>query len=167
MALAYHDPLTGLPNRRLFKEHLNQALLQAKRKEKQLSLLYLDIDNFKHINDTMGHDIGDQFLQQFANRIRGCLREMDTFARMSGDEFTILLPYFESSDNVELVAQRIFNSLKEPWNVEQYQFTASVSMGIVIYPQDGIDSKSLLKHVDIALYQVKNRGRNGYQFYKT
>jgi diguanylate cyclase (GGDEF)-like protein/PAS domain S-box-containing protein len=165
-ALAYHDPLTGLPNRRLFKEHLNHALLQAKRTSKPLALFYLDIDDFKLINDTMGHDIGDQFLQNFAGRVKGCLREVDTFARMGGDEFTILLPYVEAADHVEIVAKRIFDMLQEPWVLEQHQFSSTVSMGIVVCPEDGADSKILLKKVDKALYQVKETGRNGYQFYQ-
>jgi diguanylate cyclase (GGDEF)-like protein/PAS domain S-box-containing protein len=166
VALAYHDPLTGLPNRRLFKELLSQALSQAKRTGKELALLYLDIDDFKQINDTMGHDIGDQFLQEFANRVRGCLREIDTFARMGGDEFTILLPSFEARDNVEMVAKRIFRSLEKPWNLEQHQFKATISMGIVMYPEDGTELTGLLKQVDKALYQVKGTGRNRYQFYQ-
>lgn len=166
LALAYHDPLTGLPNRRLFKEHLTQALSQARRTGKPLALLYLDIDDFKYINDTMGHDVGDQFLVEFAKRIRGCLREIDTFARMGGDEFTILLPAFEAKENVEMIAKRIFRSLEKPWCIEHYEFTATVSMGIILYPDDGVDASSLLKQVDSALYQVKGTGRNRYQFYR-
>ncbi|MCD1258690.1 sensor domain-containing diguanylate cyclase [Paenibacillus athensensis] len=164
--MAYHDPLTGLPNRRLFREHLNQALLQAKRSGGTMALLYLDIDDFKIINDTMGHDTGDAFLQVFAERVRGALREIDTCARMGGDEFTILLPVVDEPANVETVARRIFQSLQRPWDVGEYQFTATVSMGIAVYPNDGKDAASLLKHVDSALYQVKGHGRNGYQFYR-
>lgn len=167
LTMAYHDPLTGLPNRRLFREHLNQALLQAKRSGGTMALLYLDIDDFKIINDTMGHDTGDAFLRVFAERVRGALREIDTCARMGGDEFTILLPVVDGPANVETVARRIFQSIQCPWDVGEYQFTATVSMGIAVYPNDGADAASLLKHVDSALYQVKGHGRNGYQFYRT
>jgi diguanylate cyclase (GGDEF)-like protein/PAS domain S-box-containing protein len=167
IAMAYHDPLTGLPNRRLFKEHLNQALLQAKRTGKTMALLYLDIDDFKVINDTMGHDIGDGFLQSFADRIRGCLREVDMFARMGGDEFTILLPMMDSESHVETVANRIFQSIEEPYELDGHRFHSSISMGIALYPTDGEDSNALLKKVDTALYQVKGKGRNAFQFFKS
>ncbi|MBP1995029.1 sensor domain-containing diguanylate cyclase [Paenibacillus eucommiae] len=165
ISLAYHDPLTGLPNRRLFKEHLNQALLQARRTGKQLALLYVDIDDFKMINDTMGHDIGDSFLQDFASRIRNCLREVDMFARMGGDEFTILLPMMDSAENVETVARRIFRSIEKPYQLGEHSFHATVSMGIALYPRDGDDFNVLLKHVDMALYQVKEKGRNAFRFF--
>ncbi|MEW9701026.1 diguanylate cyclase [Paenibacillus sp. SI8] len=166
IAMAHHDPLTGLPNRRLYKEHMSQMLLQAKRTARPFALLYLDIDDFKIINDTMGHDIGDAFLQEFASRIQGCLREIDMFARMGGDEFTILLPAVDCQGHVESVAQRIIRSMDVPWEVKGHTFRATLSMGITMYDGDQSDAARLMKQVDIALYQVKGKGRNNYQFFQ-
>jgi diguanylate cyclase (GGDEF)-like protein len=165
MAMAYQDPLTGLPNRRRFKEHLHQEILYAKRTGKMMALLYMDIDEFKNINDTMGHDVGDAFLQAFAHRISRCLREVDFFSRRGGDEFTIILPLMDSIQSVELVAKRIFKCMEEPYQLDGKRFRSSVSMGIAIYPTDGEDSDVLLRKVDIALYHVKGNGRNAYQIY--
>jgi diguanylate cyclase (GGDEF)-like protein/PAS domain S-box-containing protein len=166
IAMAYQDPLTGLPNRRRFKEHLHQEIFYAKRTGKMMALLYLDLDDFKIINDTRGHDAGDAFLQAFSHRIRSCLREVDLFSRMGGDEFTILLPLMDSVQSVETVANRIFQCIEEPYELDGNQLHSSVSMGIALYPTDGEDANVLLKKVDIALYHVKGRGRNSYQFYK-
>ncbi|MDF2649751.1 MAG: diguanylate cyclase with sensor [Paenibacillus sp.] len=165
IAMAFHDPLTGLPNRRMFKEHLQQMLLQANRTKRPFGLLYLDIDDFKVINDTMGHDVGDAFLQAFTHRIKGCLREVDMFARMGGDEFTILLPAVNCKEHVENVAQRIIQCFEQPWDIQGQQFRATVSMGITMYSSDESDATSMMKEVDIALYKVKGKGRNHYQFY--
>ncbi|MFD0694596.1 diguanylate cyclase domain-containing protein [Paenibacillus sp. GCM10027628] len=164
IAMAFHDPLTGLPNRRLFKEQMNQMLMQTRRTGRSLALLYLDIDDFKIINDTMGHDVGDAFLQDFTVRIQGCLREIDLFARMAGDEFIILLPAVDYKDHVEGVAQRIIRCMEQPWEVKGHTFRATVSMGITMYHPD-CDGATLMKQVDIALYQVKGKGRNNYQFF--
>ncbi|MNQ84511.1 putative diguanylate cyclase YegE [compost metagenome] len=165
VAMAFHDPLTGLPNRRLFKEQLNYLLLQARRTDRGFALLYIDIDDFKIINDTMGHDIGDAFLQNFVDRIQGCLREVDIFARMGGDEFTILLPAVHSQRDVESIAQRIISCVERVWDVQGHVFQATVSMGITMYRSDQTDAMQMMKEVDIALYQVKGKGRNHYQFY--
>lgn len=166
IAMAFHDPLTGLPNRRRFKEHLQQMLLQAKRTNKPFALLYVDIDDFKMINDTMGHDVGDAFLQSFAHRIQGCLREVDLFARMGGDEFTILLPGVDCEEHVINVAQRILHCVDQLWDIQDQQFKATVSMGITMYHSDKTEASRMLKEVDIALYQVKGMGRNHFQFYQ-
>ncbi|TMV46391.1 diguanylate cyclase [Paenibacillus mesophilus] len=163
--LAFHDPLTGLPNRRLFREHLLQSLAQAKRSRGLLGLMYLDIDDFKLINDTMGHEAGDDFLKAFATRIKGCIREVDMVARMGGDEFTVLLPTVDSASNVEKVAKRIFAAISAPWETRGHQFSATVSCGIVVYPANGEDAATLLRNVDTALYKVKESGRNNYMFY--
>lgn len=167
LAMAFHDPLTGLPNRRLFKEHLQQMLSQARRTNRPFALLYLDIDDFKVINDTMGHDVGDAFLQGFAHRIQGCLREVDMFARMGGDEFAIILPSVDCENHVESIAQRIIHCVDQPWEVQGQYFRSTVSMGITIYQSEEIDAAKMMKEVDIALYQVKGKGRNHYQFYET
>ncbi|UKS26420.1 GGDEF domain-containing protein [Paenibacillus sp. HWE-109] len=165
VAMAFHDTLTGLPNRRLFKDHLQQMIAEVKRTNRSFALLYLDIDDFKAINDTMGHDVGDAFLQTFAQRIQGCLREVDMFARMGGDEFTILLPAVDCEEHVESVAQRIVQCVDQPWEVLDQYFKATVSMGITLYHKGITDSAKMMKEVDIALYQVKGKGRNHYQFY--
>ncbi|MGG1517693.1 GGDEF domain-containing protein [Paenibacillus oryzisoli] len=165
VAMAYHDPLTGLPNRRLFKEHLQQSLLQAKRTLRPFALMIVDIDDFKIINDTMGHDVGDAFLQAFVRRIQGCLREEDMFARIGGDEFMILLPAVDCDENVKGVAQRIIQSVDQIWDVLGYQFHATVSMGITMFRADLMEASQMMKEVDIALYQVKGKGRNHYRFY--
>jgi diguanylate cyclase (GGDEF)-like protein/PAS domain S-box-containing protein len=165
VAMAFHDPLTGLPNRRLFKEHFQKLLLQAKRTGRAFALLYIDIDDFKIINDTMGHDIGDAFLQEFVSRIQGCLREIDMFARMGGDEFTILLPAVDCRQHVESIAQRIIACVEQAWDVQGQVFRSTVSMGITMYRSDQTDAVQMMKEVDIALYQVKGKGRNHYQFY--
>jgi diguanylate cyclase (GGDEF)-like protein len=151
----------------LFKEHINQLLLQTKRTGRPFALFYLDIDDFKIINDTMGHDIGDAFLQDFAARIQNCLREIDMFARMGGDEFTILLPVVDCEEHVDRIAQRIIRCVEQPWQVKGHSFRSTVSMGITVYQGDQLDAAGLMKQVDIALYQVKDKGRNNYQFFST
>jgi diguanylate cyclase (GGDEF)-like protein/PAS domain S-box-containing protein len=166
IAMAFHDPLTGLPNRRLFKEQLQQMFLQAKRTNRPFALLYVDIDDFKMINDTMGHDVGDAFLQNFANRIQGCLREVDLFARMGGDEFAILLPSVDCEEHVNSVAKRILHGVDQPWDVLGHLFRATVSMGITMYSSEKAEASHMMKEVDIALYQVKGKGRNHFQFYQ-
>ncbi|TNJ59283.1 sensor domain-containing diguanylate cyclase [Paenibacillus hemerocallicola] len=163
--LAFHDPLTGLPNRRLFKEHLLQSLAHAKRSRGLLGLMYLDIDDFKLINDTMGHEAGDDFLRAFASRIKGCIREVDMVARMGGDEFTVLLPSVDSASSVEKVAKRIFTAISAPWETKGHRFSATVSGGVVVYPANGEDAATLLHNVDRALYRVKESGRSNYVFY--
>ncbi|CAH1206303.1 hypothetical protein PAECIP111891_02872 [Paenibacillus allorhizoplanae] len=165
VAMAFHDPLTGLPNRRLFKERLHQLLQLAKRTDRVFALLYVDIDDFKIINDTMGHDIGDAFLQVFVARVQGCLRENDTFARMGGDEFTILLPAVDCLEHVESIAQRILASIEQTWEIQGHSFHSTVSIGITMYRSNLTDATQMMKEVDIALYQVKGKGRNHYQFY--
>lgn len=163
--MAFHDPLTNLPNRRLFSEHFHHALAVAKRNQEKLAVLYIDWNDFKGINDSMGHDIGDLFLKEFADRISSCLREVDTFARLGGDEFIILLPCILNKDNVEKVVKRIYNVVKRPWQVKGHSLQIAIAIGISIFPEDGEDGKSLLKHADIALYESKEKGYNQYQFY--
>lgn len=165
IAMAFHDPLTGLPNRRLFKEHVHQLLKLAKRTDRMFALLYVDIDDFKIINDTMGHDVGDAFLQEFVERVKSCLREFDMFARMGGDEFTILLPAVDCQEHVEGIARRIVASVEQTWEVQGHNFRSTVSMGITMYRSDHTDVTQMMKEADIALYQVKGKGRNHYRFY--
>jgi len=163
IAMAYHDPLTGLPNRRLFKDQLSQMIAQTKRSGKPFALLYCDIDDFKTINDTMGHDVGDGFLQEFVKRIQACLRDKDFFSRMGGDEFTILLHTMDSEAQVNEVAERIVGCMEQPWEVKGHSFRATVSIGITLYNESS-DGTSIMKQVDLALYEVKTRGKRNYHF---
>ena len=162
---AYHDLLTGLPNRALFRDRLGQTIVQAKRLGQKLAILFLDLDHFKMINDTLGHLFGDELLQAVSQRLRGCLRETDTLARIGGDEFLVLLPHIQSSQNSALLAQKLLASLKAPFVIEGHELFVSLSVGAAIYPDDGEAIESLIKHADMAMYQAKERGRNGYCLY--
>jgi diguanylate cyclase (GGDEF)-like protein len=163
--MAYHDMLTGLPNRRLLMDRLQQAISKAKRLEHSIAVLYLDCDHFKLINDTWGHDVGDEFLQILAKRLKSCVRDMDTVARIGGDEFVIVLTPIHSPEEAVRVAQRVLDSLQQPWQMKQQQFSLSTSIGISLFPFDGEDSSSLLKNADRALYLAKADGRSQYRFY--
>ena len=162
---AYHDMLTRLPNRTLLQDRLKQAITYARRNNTNLSVMFLDLDRFKMINDTLGHLIGDHLLQAVAMRLRHCLREGDTLARLGGDEFTLLLPEVQSKDDAELIARKIIKSLKMPFKIDDHELFISTSIGISHYPEDGNTMESLIKHADIAMYSVKGNGKNGYQFY--
>jgi diguanylate cyclase (GGDEF)-like protein len=159
--LAYHDALTGLPNRRLFHSRISQMLRDAKRAGDKVGVIYLDIDDFKLVNDSYGHEAGDQLLCSIAGRVGGCLREGDLFARMGGDEFVILLPGLESRAGVQTVIDRILKVVREGWTLTGHKVDTTVSLGAVLYPDDGNDSESLLRKVDEMLYQVKGAGRDG------
>lgn len=162
---AYHDTLTRLPNRTLLNDRLVQAISHAKRNNEKLSVMFLDLDRFKNINDTLGHMVGDKLLQSVADRLKKCLRECDTLARIGGDEFTILLPEIHSKSDSEFIAQKIIDTLKHPFNLDNQEIFISTSIGIANYPADGESKESLLKHADIAMYSIKNKGKDGYQFY--
>ena len=162
---AFHDLLTGLPNRMLFNDRLPLALSNASRTESMLAVMFLDLDRFKTINDTLGHAIGDQLLQGVALRLAHCLREGDTIARWGGDEFTLLLPQIGSAEDAAKAAQRLGEALKPAFYLETHELYISCSIGIALYPHDGNDAQTLLKHADAALYRVKEQGRNGYQMY--
>lgn len=165
--LAYHDGLTTLPNRSLFSKLLNQGIQQAKRNNTQLSVLFLDLDRFKHINDTLGHDAGDQLLLEVANRLKACLRASDTVARMGGDEFVAVLPELADARGAgaAVVAQKILAAVARPFVLMEQQFRITVSIGISVYPQDGEDEQTLTKNADIAMYQAKADGKNNFRFY--
>ena len=156
---AYHDMLTRLPNRTLLKDRLNQAITHARRNKSNLSVMFLDLDRFKVINDTLGHIVGDHLLQAVAMRLRRCLREGDTLARIGGDEFTLLLPDVQSRADAELIAKKIIKSLKEVFRIDSHELFISTSIGISHYPEDGETIESLIKHADIAMYSVKGKGK--------
>jgi diguanylate cyclase (GGDEF)-like protein/PAS domain S-box-containing protein len=166
---AYHDPLTGLPNRNLFNDRLKMEISRVDRSEagQKLGVMFLDLDNFKDINDSLGHAIGDFLLQDVANRLLECVRDVDTVARIGGDEFTVILPQISGPKEIVIVAQRILDIFKEPFNIQSYELFSTASIGISIYPTDGKDIIDLLKHSDLAMYHAKELGKNNYAFYSS
>jgi diguanylate cyclase (GGDEF)-like protein/PAS domain S-box-containing protein len=162
--LAYHDALTGLPNRLLLKDRLTVALSHAQRDRTRVAVLFLDLDRFKVINDSLGHNVGDQLLQAVAARIQSCVRESDTVARLGGDEFTLLLPLTRSED-AAVVAQKLLESVRYPFHIEGREFYITTSIGISLYPEDGTDAATLIKNADTAMYQAKEQGRDNYQLF--
>lgn len=163
--LAYHDGLTSLPNRSLFSKLLAHSIGQARRHNRHLSVLFLDIDHFKQINDNLGHEAGDLLLQEIARRLQACLRDSDTVARLGGDEFVVLLPELDEEKYVETVARKILSSVAAPIELGGQELHVTASIGISTYPQNGQDEQTLNKNADIAMYQVKQQGRNNFQFY--
>ncbi|HEX9778061.1 MAG TPA: EAL domain-containing protein [Geopsychrobacteraceae bacterium] len=164
--LAHHDPLTDLPNRLLFDDRLERALAVARRHDQQVALLFLDLDRFKNINDTLGHECGDQLLKKVAERLLLCVRETDTVARLGGDEFLIILEQVKDFQMVAAMSQRIRQSLARYLPVENYQLFVTASIGISLFPGDATSSRELLKCADIAMYHAKQEGKDNYQFYK-
>jgi diguanylate cyclase (GGDEF)-like protein len=163
--LAYHDGLTALPNRTLFIRLLSQAISLAQRYNKQLAVAFIDLDRFKQINDTLGHEAGDQLLKEVASRLKGCLRDSDIVARLGGDEFVVLLTELSEEKYAANVAQKIITSIARPFVLLSQEFRVTASIGISIYPQDGHDEQTLTKNADIAMYQAKEDGKNKFQFY--
>ena len=163
--LAYHDPLTNLPNRLLFGDRLDHALQRAHREQQQLAILFLDLDRFKNINDSLGHPVGDQLLQSVAQRISGALREEDTLARLGGDEFIILVEDVHGAQDVALLAQKLMQLFRSPIQVAGHELQPTLSLGISLFPRDGKESAVLIRNADAAMYRAKEEGRNGYQFY--
>jgi diguanylate cyclase (GGDEF)-like protein/PAS domain S-box-containing protein len=163
--LAYYDQLTGLQNRLLFKEQLRGALAMADREKHHLALMYLDLDHFKRINDTLGHEAGDQLLIEVGKRLRGCLREEDCVARLGGDEFAVLLKHVESAQYCFVVASKIIGNLNRPMMLVGQEVVVGTSIGITVAPDDGRDLDGLMKNADLAMYQAKYQGRNSFRFY--
>jgi diguanylate cyclase (GGDEF)-like protein/PAS domain S-box-containing protein len=164
--LAQHDPLTDLPNRILLNDRLAQAIALARRQGKQLAVMFLDLDRFKHINDSLGHAVGDQLLQSVAKRLMAVVRSSDTVCRQGGDEFVILLADVEHAEDAALSAQKILAALTVPHCIDQLELHVTVSIGISIYPEDGQDADTLIKSADTAMYHAKESGRNNYQFFE-
>ena len=162
---AQHDPLTGLPHRVLFLDRLEVALAAGRRTGKEVGVLFLDLDRFKGINDSLGHAVGNQLLQAVAARIQGCVREADTVARMGGDEFMVLLPEIDGEPDCVTVAEKLLRSFVDPFTIESRQLVVSASVGIAIAPLAGSDADALMKNADIAMYRAKANGRATYQVY--
>jgi diguanylate cyclase (GGDEF)-like protein/PAS domain S-box-containing protein len=163
--LAQFDPVTGLPNRYLLRDRLGLALTQASRNDWRGAVLFVDLDRFKAVNDTYGHGVGDKLLIEVAARLKECVRGGDTVARLSGDEFAIVLSSLTKADDAGLVAQKAVTALAAPFNLEGHQTYISASVGIALYPADGADPDPLIKNADTAMYRAKEQGRNCYQFY--
>ncbi|MCB5184851.1 EAL domain-containing protein [Methylobacillus gramineus] len=163
--LATHDALTGLPNRSLLQERVELALLRAQRYQNRVGVLFIDLDRFKIINDTLGHQAGDMLLQETAKRLKDCLRLTDTVARQGGDEFVVLLEDFTESQYLSGVARKIMNTLAQPFILMNQELYISASIGISVYPEDGVDIFSLLKNADMAMYKAKDDGKNTFHFY--
>ena len=179
--MAHHDALTGLPNRHMFKEYFSRTLSYAKRHKEVLALMFLDIDEFKQVNDTLGHEAGDQLLQQISDRLSDALRGSDLIcshtdmhtdspgemiARIGGDEFTLLLPDIAQPENASKVAERVLQNLKPTFVINKHKFFIGGSIGITLYPDDGDTVEALTKHADLAMYEAKRSGKNTYHFYK-
>ena len=163
--MATHDSLTGLPNRTLLNDRLAMGLALSRRSGNRLAVMMLDLDKFKVINDTMGHDVGDQLLKSVAERLEGVTRKSDTIARMGGDEFVLVLPQVSQPANAANLAQRILTIFREPFIFDGHQLNVTTSVGIAVYPDDGKDAEILLKNADTAMYWAKEQGRDGYRFY--
>jgi diguanylate cyclase (GGDEF)-like protein len=163
--LANYDSLTGLINRHYFLARLEQVGSEAQRYDKGFALLFIDLDGFKQVNDTLGHDAGDALLQEAAHRLRECVRESDTVARLGGDEFTIIMPNVDEPDAVEVLAKKVLASLGMTFSVRGYDARISASIGMAAFPAHGSDSDTLLKHADRAMYTAKAMGKNGYSWY--
>ena len=162
--LAYHDPLTSLPNRILFYDRLNQAITKARRDKESIAVLFLDLDGFKAINDTLGHDVGDELLREASKRIVACVRDSDTVARMGGDEFMVILSSVRTPNSNNRVAKEIVEAIASPFMLNGKNLSISVSIGIALYPHDGDTAEQLIKISDAAMYLAKHNGKNCYRF---
>jgi diguanylate cyclase (GGDEF)-like protein/PAS domain S-box-containing protein len=163
---AQHDFLTGLPNRMLLNDRVNQAITAAPRHGKKVAILFLDLDGFKHINDSLGHGVGDKLLQSIAKRLVDCVRASDTVSRQGGDEFVVLLSEVAHAPDTALTARRMLQTVAEPHRVDQHELHVTTSIGLSVYPDDGMDAETLIKNADTAMYQAKENGRQSYQFFK-
>jgi len=163
--LAYYDSLTGLPNRNLLADRLEQTILSARRQSRRFALMFVDLDRFKHINDTLGHVAGDELIKHAANRIRKCLRASDTLSRFGGDEFVIILPELRSAADVSIVAGKIIEQVAKPFHLDGVDTHVTASLGVAVYPENGEDTSTLMKRADIAMYQSKDNGKNRFCYY--
>ena len=164
--VAQHDFLTGLPNRLLLNDRVAQAIAMATRHHEKVAVLFLDLDGFKHINDSLGHPIGDKLLQSIARRLVNCVRGADTVSRQGGDEFVVLLSEVEHPEDAAITARRMLQAVAEAHSIDDQDLHVTGSMGVSIYPDDGLNSEALIKNADTAMYQAKETGRQSYQFFK-
>jgi len=164
---AQHDYLTGLPNRMLLNDRVGQAITLAHRHMKKVVVLFLDVDGFKHINDSLGHPVGDKLLQSIARRLVDCVRSSDTISRQGGDEFVVLLSEVEQPEDAAITARRMLQAVAESHSIDQHDLHVTASIGISVYPDDGLDAETLIKNADTALYQAKENGRQSYQFFES
>ncbi len=162
---AYHDLLTRLPNRALMEDRLSIAINQAMRNKNKLAIMFLDLDRFKWVNDTLGHTVGDRLLQAVSQRLENCLRKGDTLARFGGDEFALVLPNIQSAADAEIIAAKVLDELKEPFSIDDHELYVSSSIGIALYPDAGLTIEALIQSADLAMYSVKDKGKNGFEFY--
>lgn len=163
--LAFHDPLTGLPNRLLFHDRLNHTLEHARRENGRFAILYIDLDGFKQVNDSLGHLAGDAVLVETARRLSGSIRTSDTIARLAGDEFTIIAEKINSITDVATVARNVLNAMAQEFDINGQKVSCGVSIGIAVYPESGIDTETLIRNADTTMYQVKKSGKNGFRFH--
>lgn len=159
-----HDSLTGLPNRLFYNDRLAWAINYAQRNEDKLAIMFLDLDGFKEVNDTYGHDAGDMILKEVAKRLKGCIRSIDTLARLGGDEFTVVLIQLKDEKNASIVAQKFISAISEPFSINGTIIRLTISIGISTYPKGGQDPTVLLKKADQAMYKIKAVSKNGYLF---
>ena len=164
---AHHDTLTNLPNRTLFRDRLDQSIISSKRHRKNFALLFIDLDQFKKINDSLGHHIGDELLIEAASRLKDSIREEDTLARLGGDEFTIILKDIQTIQDATMIAEKIVTNMKQAITIQSHTLYVSSSIGISLYPQDSTEADDLLKFADTAMYKAKDEGRDNYQFYSS
>jgi len=164
--LAQHDSLTGLPNRGLLNDRLDHAICLAQRRRKKMAVLFVDIDRFKHVNDSLGHEIGDRLLQSVARRLLSCVRRSDTVSRQGGDEFVILLSEVAQAQDAAVSAEKMLQALNATHCIDEHELRVTGSIGIVVCPDDGTQADVLLKHADFAMYHAKEQGRNNYQFFE-
>ena len=163
--LAFHDALTGLPNRSLFTDRLQRAIAEAEREKESVVVMFIDLDDFKKVNDSFGHHVGDKVIQGAAMRLKKCLRDIDSIARLGGDEFTLLVPHVGDHEDIEVIARRLIESLDDPIVVEGTDFRMSMSIGISVYPNDASNEDSLLRNADTAMYFAKHTRGPSYKFY--
>ncbi|SCA55511.1 conserved hypothetical protein [Candidatus Terasakiella magnetica] len=162
---ANFDALTNLPNRNLFLDRLSRSMVRAKRNGTQVALMFLDLDRFKSVNDTLGHNIGDALLQETAQRLLGCVRETDTVSRLGGDEFTVIIPDIKHTYDIEKVSMKVLHELSQTFSIEGHDIFLSASVGITVYPDDGVELEALMRNADTAMYQAKEAGRNSFRFF--
>ncbi len=163
---AEHDALTGLPNRMLLNDRVSQAIIAAPHHMKKVAVLFLELDGFKHINDSLGHPIGDKLLQSIANRLVECARDSDTVSRQGGDEFVVLLSEVEQAEDAAIAARRMLQTVAECYSIDRHDLHVTASVGVSVYPDDGLDAETLIKNADTAMYQAKESGRQSYEFFK-